>query len=386
MVVGLIILAVIAVGVETNVDRSLIDQSGYLEPSLLGWQLIYILPIAILTNDFFLSGFWMRTFAAKTDKDLWIGTSIATVAVLCILTLVGVGGLLAAWSGAWENTGAGDGYLSFFLLLGQLPAWVVGIVLIMVASLSTAAFDSHQSAMISTASNDLFRNKLNLWVIRGLVVIIIIPIVVVALRSPSILQIFLISDLVSASVVPCLVLGLSEKMYWWRGFDFVVGGLGGIFTVFLFGLVYYDGDATMAGKLILLESGLYANDWSAFGKYCWTLGVSPLTAVQVLLLRLPSVASCGALERARCALVHCSFIRRFRAAGSLLWTAQFRNRGSDPSMRTGTSGRVCSSTTITRRTASFENLGRPWRRCLSRVDGLDCLVKVCPKIGDWRKK
>ena len=79
MVVGLIILGCIAVGVETKVDRSLIEQSGYLKPSLLGWQLIYILPVAILTNDFFLSGFWMRTFASRTDKDLWIGVSIASV-------------------------------------------------------------------------------------------------------------------------------------------------------------------------------------------------------------------------------------------------------------------------------------------------------------------
>jgi hypothetical protein len=47
----------------------------------------------------------------------------------------------------------------------------------------------------------------------------------------------------------------------------VVGGLGGIFTIFLFGLVYYDGDATQASKLLLLENGLYANDWSAFGKF-----------------------------------------------------------------------------------------------------------------------
>lgn len=136
----------------------------------------------------------------------------------------------------------------------------------MIVSLSTAAFDSFQSAMISTGSNDLFRNKLNLWVIRALVVVLIVPVVVVALKSPDILQIFLISDLVSAAVVPCLVIGLSEKFYWYRGFDFVVGGLGGIFTVFLFGLVYYNGDATLAGKLILLENGLYANDWSAFGK------------------------------------------------------------------------------------------------------------------------
>lgn len=267
MVVGLIILGVIAVGVETKVERRLIEESGYLKSSLLGWQLIYILPVAILTNDFFLSGFWMRTFASRSDKDLWIGVSIASFVVCCILVLVGVGGLLAAWSGAWQMEDAENGYLAFFLLLGQLPAWVVGVVLVMVVSLSTAAFDSFQSAMISTGSNDLFRNKLNLWVIRAFVVVIIVPVVVVALKSPDILQIFLISDLVSAAVVPCLVLGLSDKLYWWRGFDFVVGGLGGIFSVFLFGLVYYDGDATRASKLLILEGGLYANDWSAFGAF-----------------------------------------------------------------------------------------------------------------------
>jgi hypothetical protein len=274
MVLGLIVMGVIAVGVETNIDRNLIDQSGYLKPSLLGWQLIYILPVAILTNDFFLSGFWMRTFASRSDKDLWIGVSLASVGVLVILTLVGVAGLLATWSGALQLGDEEGGYISLFLLLQQLPAWVVGVVLVMVISLSTAAFDSFQSAMISTGSNDLFRNKLNIWVIRLCVILIIIPVVVVALRSPDILQIFLISDLVSAAVVPCLVIGLSEKFYWYRGFDFVVGGLGGIFTIFLFGLVYYDGDVTQAGKLLLLENGLYANDWSAFGK---------TTCIQVLL-------------------------------------------------------------------------------------------------------
>jgi Na+/proline symporter len=178
-----------------------------------------------------------------------------------------VSGLLAVWSGALAIGDTDNGYLALFLLLGELPAWVVGIVLVMVVSLSTAAFDSFQSAMISTGSNDLFRNKLNLWIIRILVIVIIVPTVVVALKSPDVLQIFLISDLVSAAVVPVLVLGLSDKFYWWRGFDFVVGGLGGIFTIFLFGLVYYEGDARSAGNLLLLENGLYANDWSAFGKY-----------------------------------------------------------------------------------------------------------------------
>ena len=266
MVVLLIIIGVITVGAKTHIDRSLVDSSPLLDASLLGWQLIYIFPVAILTNDFFLSSLWMRTFSSKTDKDLLLGVSIAAVGVTIILTLVGVSGLLAAWSGAWPGNPPQEGSIAFFLLLEQLPAWVVGIVLVLVIALSTSAFDSFQSSMVSTASNDIFRNRLKLRYIRGAVILIIIPVCAVALKSPSVLQIFLISDLVSAASIPVLVIGLHDKCYWWRGFEVVVGGLGGILTVFLFGLVYYHGDATLAGNLILLEGGLYAEDWSVFGK------------------------------------------------------------------------------------------------------------------------
>ncbi|KAJ9641552.1 hypothetical protein H2199_005522 [Coniosporium tulheliwenetii] len=263
MVVGLIIIGVITVGVETEIDKSLVDSSGLLESSLLGWQLLYILPVAIFTNDFFISGFWLRTFASRTDKDLRIGTGIATVAVAIILAFVGSAGLLAAWSGAWPGDPPQDGAISFFLLLGQLPAWVVGIVLVMVVSLSTAAFDSFQSAMVSNGSNDIFRNRLNIWFIRLSVVLIIVPVVVVALKSPDILTIYLISDLVSASLVPVLVIGLSDRCYWWRGFEVVVGALGG------FLLCFYLGPCIMGmrggGEVDFAGGGLYAEDWGAFG-------------------------------------------------------------------------------------------------------------------------
>ncbi|KAL9011821.1 MAG: hypothetical protein Q9173_003370 [Seirophora scorigena] len=273
MVVGLLILGVIVVGVETHIDKSLVQSSDLLGASLLGWQLIYILPVAILTNDFFISGFWLRTFASKTDKDLLVGTSIATVAVAIILTLVGTTGLLAAWTGAWPGDPPQAGSIAFFLLLEQLPAWVVGIVVVMTVSLSTAAFDSLQSAMVSTGSNDLFRNKLNLWWIRLAVVLMIFPVAVVALKSPSVLQIYLISDLISASSIPVLVVGLSSKCYWWRGFEVIAGGLGGLLTVFIFGTIYY-GNAQEGARLMLLEQSLYVDDWSAFGKH-----VLPITVL-----------------------------------------------------------------------------------------------------------
>ncbi|KAI1140998.1 hypothetical protein F5Y05DRAFT_375897 [Hypoxylon sp. FL0543] len=265
MICCLIIIATITIGAKTEIKPELIADSGLLNASLVGWQLIYILPVAILTNDFFLANFWLRAFASKTDKDLWIGVSVAMVVILIVLTLVGCTGLIAVWSGAFSDP-EGDGSVAFFLLLEQLPNWVVGIVIVMSVCLSTAAFDSLQSAMVSSASNDIFRNRLNIWWIRGAVVLVIFPVVVLALKAPSILQIYLISDLLSAATIPVLMLGLSERFYWWRGFEVLIGGLGGILTVFIFGTIYY-GDAQLGGELILLEQGLYTGDWGAFGAF-----------------------------------------------------------------------------------------------------------------------
>ncbi|CAJ0548273.1 Ff.00g050270.m01.CDS01 [Fusarium sp. VM40] len=287
MVIGLVIIAAITIGVKTEIQRPLIDESGLTKPNLLGWQLLYILPVAVLTNDFFLSSFWLRTFASKTDKDLRIGTTIATIVILCILTLVGSTGLIAIWSGALslEDNAAGSGSVAFFILLETLPSWVVGIVLVMVVTLSTAAFDSLQSAMVSSGSNDLFRNKLNIWYCRAIVVLIIIPVIVIALKAPSVLQIWLITDLISAATIPVLVVGLIDKFYWWRGFEVVVGGLGGILTVFIFGCVYY-GNAQEAGELLLVQKGLYGNDWSAFGAFVAAPVGSLLWGCGALVLRI----------------------------------------------------------------------------------------------------
>jgi Na+/proline symporter len=211
------------------------------------------------------SHFWLRTFSARSDKDLWLGISGAMVGILIIVTLVGCTGLVAVWAGVYPGT-SDEASVPFFALLQQLPNWVVGIVVVMSVTLSTAAFDSLQTAMITTASNDLFRNRLNIWYIRAGVVLIMVPVVVIAIRAPSILQIYLISDLISAATIPVLVLGLSDYFYWWRGFEVVVGGLGGLFTVFLFGTVYY-GDAKLGGELLLLQQGLYTADWGAFGAF-----------------------------------------------------------------------------------------------------------------------
>ncbi|RPA79711.1 hypothetical protein BJ508DRAFT_137641 [Ascobolus immersus RN42] len=264
MICGLVIICACAVGTSVKLDKSLIPESELLKPTLLGWQLIWILFIGIVCSDMFLSGFWMRAFAAKTDRDLKLGVSMAAVAIFIVLSLVGSTGLLAVWSGAVTRE---NGYISFFALLMTLPDWVVGLVIVMVVALSTAVYDSLQSAMVSTASNDLFRNKINLLWIRGLVVLLSVPIVILALRVQSIITIYLISNILATTTMPSLLLGLSSRFYFLRQFDVIFASFGGLFAVFFFGLVYYDGDANAAISLLLLKQGLYGENWSAFGTF-----------------------------------------------------------------------------------------------------------------------
>lgn len=268
IVILLVIICAAGMGSYIQIDTSEIGPSGLLDANLLGWQLVYILPVAIITNDCFMSGFWLRTFASKTDKDLWIGTGIATIVTFAICTLVGTTGFLAVWAGDLTVNDP-DGYNAFYILLSNMPRWIVAFVLIFVICLSTCTFDSLQSAMVSTISNDLFRNKLKMIYVRGLVVLVMIPTVVLAVKvADNVLQIYLIADLVSAAIIPSIFLGLTDRLFWFiHGFDVMVGGFGALLGVFVFGTVYY-GSAQEGGKLLLIWNGLYdSSDWGPFGAF-----------------------------------------------------------------------------------------------------------------------
>ncbi|KAJ6264122.1 hypothetical protein Dda_0264 [Drechslerella dactyloides] len=269
VVLLLIAICSISIGTKAHIDPALIGSSGLTRATPLGWKLLYILPVAVGTNVMFLSPFWLRAFAARTDRDLYLGAALATGWVFTILTVVGFTGIIAVWAHGEDKWGPVSEWSSvaFFYLIGELPGWVVGFVVLMVVALSTAVFDSLQSAMVSTASNDLCRNKLGLRWIRAAVVVLIAPVVVVAVKAhASVLQIFLISDIVSAAAIPCLLLaGLVEGLWFVGGWDVICGGCGGIIAVFVFGVVYY-GSARGGGELVYMKT-LYADDWGVFGAY-----------------------------------------------------------------------------------------------------------------------
>jgi Na+/proline symporter len=268
-VLVVIVIGIIGYATEINIDLEIKHETYHqlMGSNKLGWMVFYILNVAILTNDMFMSGFWLRTFAAKTDKDLYIATSIAAVVVAIISTLVGLPGIIAVWTG---DMGIGDdmGYNAFFILCGKMDKWIIGVILIFSIFLSTCTFDSLQSATTSSISNDLFRNKFPIIYSRILVILIMIPALVVAIKaSANVLQIYFIADLLSSAIVPVMFLGLSKHFFFLRGLDVIVGALGSLLAIFVFGCIYY-GTAKEGGYLLLIWNGVYdPNDWGAFGAF-----------------------------------------------------------------------------------------------------------------------
>lgn len=81
------------------------------------------------------------------------------------------------------------------------------------------------------------------------------------LKNLDVLTVFLIGDLLAASAMPPVLLGLVDRLYFLNWFDALVGGIGGMFSIFIFGSIYY-GNAKDGIKLILLPNGLYSDDYS----------------------------------------------------------------------------------------------------------------------------
>ncbi|KAK9465975.1 hypothetical protein V1512DRAFT_29731 [Lipomyces arxii] len=266
MMTLLLVVVAIAMGTNIDIDRAQIAASNLTGSTKLGWQLLYILPVAIASNDCFMSGFWLRTFASRNDKELYIACGLATFVIFVYLLLTGFTGIIADWAHIYPGDPPQDAYLAFFLIVQTLPKWVICFVLVFGVALSTAVMDSLQSAMVSSVSNDIFRNKLHDMYVRALVIVVMVPAVVVALRSPNVLQIYLISDLISAAAMPSILLGLVPQLYFINGFDVIISGCGGVLTVFIFGCIYY-GTAKQGAGLLIMLNGLYGDDWSAFGAF-----------------------------------------------------------------------------------------------------------------------
>ncbi|PVV05356.1 hypothetical protein BB560_000137 [Smittium megazygosporum] len=280
LLVVLLTIASISIGLNVRIPQGAIQEVGLLKPTKLGWELFYILTAALMGSSMFHQGFWQRAFSAKTSKSLktscWIGATL----VFVFFTLVGMTGVIAAWSGVWSLELDPYGGTAFFYLLGSMPKWLIGVVTVAVTCLSCCAMDTLTVALAGNLY-DLFRQKIGMAIIRVLIILIMVPVVVVAKKSPDVLSIFLLADLLACATVFPILLGLMSKFSRLTQVDVVVGGIAGILGVGVFGTIYL-GNASEGWHLLLLPDGLYSTDGRVLGAFL----TAPIASIVFALLSM----------------------------------------------------------------------------------------------------
>ncbi|KAK9811347.1 hypothetical protein WJX72_002216 [[Myrmecia] bisecta] len=220
-VLSVILLAVLFIFVAVTFRQPLPHPlPSYLGPSnYSGLSSIAVMPISLASSTVFSEAMWQRCWASKTDRKLIIGATGGFFVTTVVVFLYGFGGFLAAWSGLFVPVDANDyGNTILFSLLdgvkGGRVDWVICIVAVLAATMSLAAVDSLQNAIVDNISGVLLR-RYSVWWSRALVVILNIPPIIVSLQSYNIISLFLIANLVTTTSTLPLLAGLLRG-YWAR--------------------------------------------------------------------------------------------------------------------------------------------------------------------------
>eukprot|EP00916_Digyalum_oweni_P013427 GHVL01022036.1.p1 GENE.GHVL01022036.1~~GHVL01022036.1.p1 ORF type:complete len:314 (+),score=39.56 GHVL01022036.1:728-1669(+) len=199
-----------------NFDRSkFVAASSW---SAEGLQLFFVLLFSISPVEMTNQGTWQKIWASSNDHHLRWGLGLAVLLIFPTVTVFGFLGIVAVAAGGngVDLTEPLNSSLAFFTLLIPLGFVWLCFVGIMAMALVTSSVDSIQQGMASLISSSLMKNKLSINWSRLASLIFSIPFVAFALyltRKPtfSIITLFLIADLVAATVAPGILLGMWDR-------------------------------------------------------------------------------------------------------------------------------------------------------------------------------
>jgi len=230
MMIILVIVLLIAVTAEPSNRPTKAQFDTASNWTVDGFVAAVTLFLAICSAEMFNQGNWQRVWAAKDIPSLRKGFAIGSFMVFLLMMFFGIMGMISyAVDPDPFGTFEKFAYLSFFYLLLPLPTAVNYIVLILVTCLAASSIDTLQNAIISVFSRDILsipkcqivvdaiptKPTLGAVTTRVLVLAINVPAVFMAAQRFDVLTLFLVADLVCATAVLPLFLGLiqEKKLY-----------------------------------------------------------------------------------------------------------------------------------------------------------------------------
>eukprot|EP00736_Rhodelphis_marinus_P003615 Rmarinus@m.26461 len=210
------ILVSVAIFRDVHVTSEEWESSGVLRSTAVGHRSAFTLAVAIVASILFHQGFWQRALAARDASTLRHGCLLAGLFVFPTVTLFGVVGMVAKADD--EDV---EPSLGFFHLLSQLrgSAWDY-VTIILAVALVAGGVDSLQNGITSIIARDFLLNLPEritgkrvsissanaLKIARLLTLFINVPAILYALEGRSILDLYMIADLLACtSVAPFFV-------------------------------------------------------------------------------------------------------------------------------------------------------------------------------------
>lgn len=178
-------------------------------PVSQGLGVALTLIIAVTAANLFHQGYWQRIWSAQSDRALKLGATWAAALTILVIGVVGGIGMLAVMMG--KDLGVPPA--PFFVLVQGSSPWMGALVMLLATALVASSIDTLQNALASllvTCRQDPGTGSIRSA--RWLTFLLMIPVVVVALQGVSVLRIFLIADLLCATAVVPVLLGLWKRM------------------------------------------------------------------------------------------------------------------------------------------------------------------------------
>lgn len=200
-----------------------VRETGLLAVDRVGLESAVTLILAVTAANLFHHGYWQRVWSARDDAALRRGALLGASLTVPLLLVAGGFGIVAAAVGAADVPA-----LSVFALAADLPTVAVAAVLLLGVALVASSVDTLENGLAALLVAE--RPTLQLTGARALTVAVVLPAAAVGLVAESVLQLFLIADLLAAALVAPALLGLWHRTTATAVWAGVLAGLFGAFA------------------------------------------------------------------------------------------------------------------------------------------------------------
>ncbi len=246
LVLALVTAVAVAVAVDVDEPGQRALDGGFMDVSRTGLEVFIVLVIAITAANLFHQGFWQRVWAAESDRALRRGAVLGGLLVLPVLFVLGMSGMVAAGGGDLEVPS-----LALFSLLDSMPRVFLALVIVLAVTLVASSVDTLQNALAALVAVDVSRGRISIGGARLVTLALTVPAVVLATEGVSVLRLFLVADLLAATIAIPVFLGL------WRGatsLGTIAGCVMGLVGVIAAGWVVH-GSIVDGFELVTLPNG-----------------------------------------------------------------------------------------------------------------------------------